>query len=139
MKYSVIGLIAILMSVANCISSGIARPTSLTTVELSENNFSIVETGVSGEATMGVLLGFALPMGASATTLGVAQITGERDLQKAALDNLWKNFEAKNGAAKENSYSLINITNDITAANWFGFYATQTVTVRADVIEFYDE
>lgn len=120
----------------HCVSSGVSRPTTLTNVDLKDSNYRIVATGVSGEASSGMVLGFAAPMGLTSTAIGVARVSGERDLQKAALANLWKNAEAQVGPVKGKNFALINVTNDGTAANWFGLYAEQTVAIRADVIEF---
>lgn len=120
----------------HCVSSGISRPTSVTNVELKEDNFRIVATGVSGEASSGMVLGLALPAGLMTQAIGVFHVSGERDLQKAALDNLWKSVEEKVGPVKGKNYTLINVTHDGSAANWLLFYARQTVVIRADVVEF---
>lgn len=140
MKRNQIPVLPLLFAVAafsvNCVSSGVSRPTSLTNVDLKEDNFKIVATGVSGEASSGMVLGLAMPAGFMTQAIGLFHVSGERDLQKAALDNLWKSVEEKVGPVKGKNYTLINVTHDGSAANWLLFYAKQTVVIRADVVEF---
>jgi len=132
----VLVLAATLLWSLHCVSSGLSRPTTVTNVDLKEDNFRVVATGVSGEASSGLLFGVALPLGLTTQSIGIAHITGERDIQKAAMENLWKAVEEKVGPIKGKNYTLVNVTHDMTAANWLLFYARQTVVIRADVVEF---
>lgn len=132
----VLALAATLLWSLQCVSSGLSRPTTVTNVDLKEDNFRVVATGVSGEASSGLLFGVALPLGLTTQSIGIAHITGERDIQKAAMENLWKAVEEKVGPIKGKNYTLVNVTHDMTAANWLLFYARQTVVIRADVVEF---
>lgn len=132
----ILGYVCVAFTAMHCVSSGVSRPTSLTNVDLKDNNYRIVATGISGEASSGMILGFAAPMGITSSSIAVARVSGERDLQKSALADLWKNAEAAIGPVKGKNYALINVANDGTAANWLGLYASQTVVIRADIVEF---
>lgn len=135
-KKTLLSLAAVALFTVHCVSSGVSRPTTLTNVDLKENNYRIVATGISGEASSGTVLGLAAPMGIMTSAIGVARVSGERDLQKAALADFCKNAEAQVGPVKGDNFALVNVINDGTAANWFGLYATQTVVIRADIVEF---
>lgn len=131
-------LIAILLSLtlSHCVSSGGYRPANVTMVELNKGNFSVIATTVSGTSSSGYLIGFVIPSEYNNFAISVTRISGSDTNKKDALKNLWRNFEKEHGAVKERKLGLVNVTYDVEAANWFGVYASETLTVSADVVEF---
>lgn len=57
---------------------------------------------------------------------------------KQALENLWSNYEAENGAVVGKKLALVNIRYDSDASNYLLPYSKMRVSVRADVVEFID-
>ena len=131
-------LVAILTSLTlcHCISSGGYRPANITTIELNKGNFSVLATRVSGTSSSGYLIGFVVPSEINNVAISVTRISGSNTNKKDAIKNLWENFEKEHGAAKGRKLGLVNVNYDVEAANWFGIYASETLTVSADVIEF---
>ena len=66
-----IALIGALL-LSGCASSGLFFSMNNTAVELSENNYEIVATNVSGEAEAGYILGLSFSAGAATNTLALA-------------------------------------------------------------------
>jgi hypothetical protein len=124
-----------LFAFGSCVSTGMHTSTHLTNVELSEANYRIVARSVSGEAKAGYILGVSFGMGMYAQVVGIARINGEKALYKAAMDDLWKNYEAKHGSVEGKRLALTNIRYDNEALNLF-FYTEPHITIQADVIEF---
>jgi hypothetical protein len=126
-----------LLSPSGCVSTGLQSATNLTNVELNRGNYRIVARSVSGEARAGYILGFSFGLGISTQVFGVARVSGDKTLYKAAMDNLWKNYEARFGSAEGKKLALINQRYDFDALNLF-VYTQPTVSIEADVIEFTD-
>jgi len=124
-----------LLFLGGCVSTGMHTSTHLTNVELSEANYRVVARSVSGEAKAGYVLGVSFGMGMYAQVVGVARINGEKALYKAAMDDLWKNYEAKHGPVEGKRLALTNIRYDNDALNLF-FYTEPHVIIQADIIEF---
>ena len=128
--------IALILNIlSGCASSGMYMSSSLTNVELSEANYNIVARSVSGEARAGYILGASFGVGMYAQVFGVARVSGEKALYKAAMENLWNNFEADHGRAEGRNLALVNVRYDIDALNLF-VYTQPILTIQADVIEF---
>jgi hypothetical protein len=132
---NLIGLALVTMIFSGCASSGMYMSSSFTNVELSSANYSIVARSVSGEARAGYLFGASFGVGMYAQVFGIARISGDRALYKAAMDNLWNNFEANHGSAEGRNLALVNVRYDIDALNLF-VYTQPIITIQADIIEF---
>ncbi|MEM1128322.1 MAG: DUF6567 family protein [Bacteroidota bacterium] len=128
-----LALSALLLS--GCVSTGVFTSANVTNVELSEGNYTIVATNVSGEASATYLLGASGSVRAEMTTLALVRVGGEPLLYQAALDDLWQNFEAEHGAPEGRRLALVNVRFDSDALNLL--VVTQPrVSIRADVVEF---
>lgn len=121
---------------AGCASSGIFDASQQTRVGLEEANFRIVATNVHGEAEAGYILGFSWAAAQEPRTLALYRVDGEGMLVASAMANLWDNFEAEYGPAAGRNLALINVRFDSDAANYLLLYTKQSITVRADVVEF---
>ena len=117
-----------------CVTGGAFPAASLTTVELTESNFSVVATDVTGSARAGYILGVS-GLGTVVSTLAVARVSGEGQLYAEALRDLWARFAAEHGAVEGRSLGLTNVRYDVDALNLI-LYTEVTVWVRADVVEF---
>lgn len=124
---------AILLS--GCASSGLFFSMNNTAVELSENNYEIVATNVSGEAEAGYILGFSFSAGAATNTLALARVSGSGMIYMEALENLWKNYEEKHGSVIGKKLALVNVRYDSDALNLI-LYTKAKISIRADVVEF---
>lgn len=118
-----------------CASSGIHTSGSLTQVELSSANYSIVATSVRGRASAEYLFGGSFGAGMYNQTLALIPLTKDRALYNLAMTDLWKKFEEKNGNVTGRKLALVNLRYDTEALNLF-FYTKPTVSIVADVIEF---
>ena len=130
------GLSVVLTTLVGCASTGRFSSTNLTNVELSQSNFRIIASNVSGEASADYLLGFSIAKGGEMHTIALIPLGGDRMLYKVALENLWRNFEQTHGNIKGRSLALVNVRFDADALNVLVFYTRPKISVRADVIEF---
>lgn len=121
---------------AGCVSSGIFEANQQTRVGLSKDNFRIVATNVHGEADAGYILGFSWANGQEPKTVALHRVDGTGMLVASAMAELWKNFEAEYGPVEGRNLALINVRFDSDAANYLLLYTKQSITVRADVVEF---
>lgn len=119
-----------------CASSGRFQSVNMTNVELSEPNYRIVATNISGEASAGYLIGLSVASGGEMQTGALLRVKGEGLLYKEALEDLWKNFEAAHGSVAGRHLALINVRYDADAMNVLGLYTQPKISIRADVIEF---
>jgi hypothetical protein len=133
------GSVAMLLApllLAGCINSGAFYAANMTQVELREANYRIVATNVSGQSEAGYLLGFSGSQGGFATTFAFLRVEGDGLLYKAAIEDLWANFEANHGSVGNRRLALVNVQFDADASNFLGLYSKSLVSVRADVVEF---
>lgn len=128
--------ISVALLLAGCASSGKFQSMNVTNVELSEPNYRIVATNISGEASAGYLLGLSVSAGGEMQTGALLRVKGEGMLYKEALENLWHNFEAAHGSVAGRHLALINVRYDADAMNVLGLYTQPKISIRADVIEF---
>ena len=132
-------LLALLSSVAfiafGCASAGMFPSANVTEVQLQRNNFKIVARNVTGEAEAGYLVGQTISLGMSTSTFALLRVSGSGMLYKEALENLWKNYEATNGAIEGKRLALVNVRYDSDALNLF-VYTQPKIMIRADVVEF---
>lgn len=131
----VVSLTLLIFLATGCSSSGQFSSVNLTNVELSESNYRIVATSVSGEATAGYLLGISFGNGSNQATLALVRVEGEGLLYKEALENLWDNFEQEYGSPEGRQLALVNVRYDTDNLNLL-VYTKPKVSIRADIVEF---
>jgi hypothetical protein len=132
---SILSIIALVSVLGGCASAGLTASTHRTNVGLSSNNYRIVATNVSGEASSEGILGASFGIGMGASQFALIPLTSNRTLYKNAMLNLWANFEAKNGSAIDHTFALVNLRYDAESLNTF-FYTKVKIVVIADVVEF---
>ena len=132
---AVLGLFAIGLS--SCANSGGFISTHNTNVELSEDNYEIVTTNLSGESVVGYVFGGSFSLGAVSHSAGLFRVEGTGDVYEEALENLYAAYEDEHGAMAGSSVAFINVRYDTDMLNLF-FYTELKVTVRADVVRFVD-
>ena len=128
-------LIVLAGVLSGCFTSGAFLAGNVTNVQLTEGNYEVVATDVHGSATAGYLLGVSGGLGPSTTALAVARVSGDGQLYRAALDNLWAQVRDQHGDVEGERLALVNVRYDVSALNLL-LYTQPTVTVRADVVEF---
>lgn len=129
-------LITAVIFVSNgCASTGFLNSTNLTEVELAQENYRIVATGVRGAATAGYLLGVSAALGPEMQTFALVRVSGEGALYGEAMADLWDHFEEDYGDVGNRSLALVNIRYDSDALNLI-VYTRPTVYIQADVVEF---
>ena len=121
-----------------CATSGMFNSGNLTNVELSERNYEVVATNVTGEAEAGYILGFSGAARGEMHTFALIRVEGDGFLYQEALANLWTSFEADFGPSEGRSLALANVRYDFDALNVLGLYTKPKVSIRADIIEFVD-
>jgi len=131
--YPVALISAFLLS--SCANTGMFLAMNNTSVELSEDNYEIVATNVSGEAEAGYLLGVSFSAGAATNTMALARVSGSGMLYMEALENLWKDYEEKHGSVLGKKLALVNVRYDSDALNLI-LYTKAKIAIRADVVEF---
>ncbi len=130
------GLLLASISLAGCVNSGAFYAANLTTVELGQDNFKIVATNVHGQSEAGYILGLSGSQGGYATTFALLRVEGDGLLYKAAVENLWAQFEEQHGPVGNRTLALVNVQFDADASNFLGLYSRSIVSVRADIVEF---
>jgi hypothetical protein len=128
-------LLAISMLLNGCASTGLTASNHITNVQLTNPNFRIVATNVSGEASSKAMIGISYGLGMATTQLALIPLTDDRMLYRTAMKNLWSNFEAMNGNVSNRKLALVNIRYDSESLNLF-LYTKVTTVVVADVVEF---
>jgi hypothetical protein len=137
-KATIAVLILGVVALSGCAQTGTFTAGNLTTVELSEPNYEVVATGVSGTAKAGYLIGASFSDGAKSGPISLFRVSGTGHLYKEAMEGLWA-FESKqHGPAAGRRLALINIRYDADTRN-FLVYNDIAVSLRADVVEFTDD
>jgi hypothetical protein len=121
--------------VTGCASTGLTASSHVTNVQLTNPNFRIVATNISGEASADGILGVSYGLGLATTQLVIIPLADDRMLYKNAMQSLWSNFEKVYGPATNRKLALVNIRYDSESLNLF-FYTKVTTAVVADVVEF---
>ncbi len=132
--FAVLFLLALINT--GCMNSGAFYAGNLTNVELGEDNFRIVATNVHGQSEAGYIFGFSGSQGGYPVTLALFRVEGDGLLYKAAVENLWAQFEEQHGEVGNRRLALVNVQFDADASNYLGVYSKSVVSVRADVVEF---
>lgn len=122
-------------ALSGCAQTGMFVSSNVTNVELSEPNYKVVATGVSGEAKAGYLIGVSFSKGAETGSVSLARISGTGQLYKEAMDQLWANFEKEHGPAEGRRLALANVRYDADSRNLL-LYNDVKLAIRADIIEF---
>lgn len=128
-------LVAALFTFTACGNSGLFIAGHSTEVQLSEPNYSIVATNVSGEASSEYILGASVSVGMTTNSFGLVSIGDTETLYKTAREELWNQFEAEHGEVEGRKLALVNIQYDANTVN-FLLYTKALVTITADVVEF---
>ena len=90
-------LILGVVALSGCTQTGTFTAENLTTVELSEPNYEVVATGVSGTAKAGYLISASFSDGAKSGSISLFRGSGTGHLYKEAMEGLWADFESKHG------------------------------------------
>ncbi len=130
-----LSIMAIVGTLGGCASAGLTASTHRTDVGLTNNNYRIIATNVCGEASSGGVFGVSYGIGMGGMQLSLIPVTPNRTLYKTAMQNLWSNFEVKNGSPVNRTLALVNLRYDAETLNTF-VYTKLTVVIVADVIEF---
>ena len=102
---------------AGCAGSmGSYSPCNDTQVQLSEANYRIIQSGVTGESQCWYFLSL-IP-------------AGNTELYKMAMDNLRSKIKVK-----DKSIAIVNVTQDLTIYNYI-LMSGQRLTITADIVEF---
>lgn len=133
LRFATIAIAALLLS--GCASTGVFNTSHLTNVQLTEGNYRIIATNVSGEASASYILGVSGAVGTELRTFALVRVGGDRLLYQAAFEDLWQNFEAEYGSVDGRRLALVNVRYDSNALNLLLFTQPQ-VSIRADVVEF---
>lgn len=135
-KWAVLLAAVLLLTLTGCINSGAFYAANMTNVELSEDNFQVIATNVHGQSEAGYILGLSGSQGGYATTFALFRVEGDGLLYKAAVEDLWAQFEEQNGPVMNRRLALVNVQFDADASNYLGLYSKSVVSVRADIVEF---
>ena len=128
-------LAAVVLTAYGCSASGAFTSGNVTDVQLQKGNFKIAARNVTGEAQAGYLFGGTFSIGMASSTFALVRISGTGTLYKEALENLWKDYETKNGPVEGKKLALVNVRYDSDALNLF-VYTQPHLVIRADVVEF---
>lgn len=118
-----------------CSLTGLTVSTHQTNVGLNKNNYRIIATNITGEATSKGVLGVSYGLGIGASQFALVPLSQDRTLYTKAMQNLWANFEIKSGKSIDRTLALVNVRYDSEVLNTL-FYTKLKVVVVADVIEF---
>ncbi len=128
-------LILLIVSFTGCLNSGMFQSANVTDVRLSEANYDIVATDLTGSSRAGYILGFSGGPGAQVSTLAIARVDGTGMLYQEALKNLWDNYEKDHGPREDKKIALVNVHYDTDILNLL-LYTEVTLFIHADVVEF---
>lgn len=134
-KRNLLWIVIAAFILSGCSNTGAFLSANQTIVNLNEGNYSIAATNVTGESESAYVLGVSYSTGLAASTLAIARVEGTGMLYAEALENLWLNYEAANGAVSDRKLALANVRYDSDILNLV-VYTKVKVTVRADIIEF---
>jgi len=127
--------LVVIVALWGCGNSGAFLSGNTTTVELSEPNYNLVATNISGQASVEYLFGVSYSMGLATYSMGIFRLEGSADIYNIALQELWNNFREEHGSPTGEPLALVNVRYDADLVN-FLLYTKATVSVRADVVQF---
>ncbi|MEM7548685.1 MAG: DUF6567 family protein [Bacteroidota bacterium] len=109
---SMLSSIVLVSMLGGCASTGLTVSSHRTDIELSENNYKVIATNVIGEADSDGIIGLSFGVGQGALQFSLIPIERNRTLYKNAMENLWSNFEVKNGSPINRTLALVNVRFD---------------------------
>ena len=125
---SLIVLLSVVMLATGCAISRTANPQITSArANLSQANFTVVDSGVKGSAEM-TFLGIRLPW--SGDPFGIV-LSGEKNLTTVAMNKV----RSKAGL-KGKSRALVNVTQELEYDPWIIIWHRVRKTITADVVEF---
>ena len=124
MTGSVVALVALMTGCA--VSTPRNEQGTSAQAQLSQANFTVVQSGVKGEAEM-TFLGIRMLGG---EPFGIC-LSGDKDLTTVAMNNLRTRAQLA-GKAR----ALVNVTEELQYDPWVFIYHNVRKTITADVIEF---
>ncbi len=127
--------VSLLGILSGCGVGGAFQASNVTNVQLSQPNFNIVATDVSGAAMQGYLLGVSVAQGSGVDIFGIVKVAGVEKLYDTAVKDLWKNFKEKYGNVEGKKLALVNIRHDSELLNTL-IYTQAKYFITADVVEF---
>jgi hypothetical protein len=130
-----VGLILLLVGFSGCTNSGMFLSANVTDVRLSEDNYDIVATNITGSSRAGYILGLSYGPGAQVSTAAIARVSGTGMLYQEALRNLWENYEKDHGRREDKKIALVNVHYDTDILNLI-LYTEVKLFISADVVEF---
>jgi hypothetical protein len=134
-RIATIVILALAIMFGGCASTGLTASSHITNVQLTNPNFRMIATNVSGEVSAKAVLGVSYGFGMATSQLAIIPLTEDRMLYRTAIRNFWSNFEASHGAIANRKLALVNVRYDSESLNLF-FYTKVTTVVVADVVEF---
>jgi len=127
-------LIMLIASFTGCSSAGAFNAANVTQVRLSEDNYDIVATNLTGTSSAAYILGISYG-GSRAGSVALARVNGTGMLYKEALESLWEAYEKDYGPRDDKRVALVNVHYDSEALNLL-LYTEIKVFIHADVVEF---
>jgi hypothetical protein len=128
-------LVLLIVSSSGCLNSGMFLSANVTDVRLSDDNYDIVATSITGSSKAGYILGLSYGPGAQVSTAAIARVSGTGMLYQEALENLWENYEKDHGSREDKKIALVNVHYDTDILNLL-FYTEVKLFISADVVEF---
>ena len=128
-------LILLIASFTGCSNSGMFLSANVTDVKLSEANYQIIATNITGSSRAGYIFGLSFVSGGEASTMALARVSGTGMLYQEALENLWENFGKDHGPREDRIIALVNVHYDTDILNLL-LYTEVKLFIRADVVEF---
>lgn len=135
MRKILLPLLLVAVTITGCSSSGAFISANQTHVELSEGNYTLKATNVSGSSESGYILGISYSSGLFANTFALGRVNGTGMLYAEAIEELWSNYEEQNGPVEGQQLALANVRYDTDILNLL-IYTKVKLIVRADIIEF---
>ena len=137
MKIRILSLLLLgTIVLSGCSNMGMFIASNSTQVELSEANYTLVATNVTGSAEAAYIIGVSNSWGLTTNVSGLFKMAGSSEtLYKDARENLWKAYEAEHGSAEGKKLALVNIQYDADTKNFF-VYTKGKITMTADIVEF---
>ena len=135
-RASILSLIAAgALLLGGCSSTGLTVSSHLTNVQLTNGNYRLVATNISGEGSADAVLGFSLGVGFGASQVALIPLSKTRMIYGSAMKDLWANFESKHGPVGNRRVALVNMRYDSDALNLL-VYTKVNAVITADVVEF---
>ncbi len=132
MKKTTLALIAVAASLTSCTTSNIHQSLAQPEIKLSEGNYQVVATQISGSST-GLHLASFVPTSVRAALQGgpLGGFPVKAASESAAIDELYQNAGIQRGRAT----AFVNMRTEVSGLNCI-LFSLPKITVKADLIEF---